>query len=122
MTAPTSEERREVAVRLRDCARDVNGTLDFAMYLSHWVGFDGVTDDEGNHFSVAADRKRAEMTLERLADLIDPTCHIGYDDWASRQCMGTMLSCDRCGNAFPVINGPYQYCPCCGARGVSDDD
>jgi hypothetical protein len=57
--------------------------------------------------------------LLELADLIDPTCHIADDDWASRQCMGPMLSCDRCGNAFPEINGPYQYCPCCGARVVS---
>lgn len=44
-----------------------------------------------------------------------------YDDWASQQCMGPMLSCDRCGKAFPEINGPYQYCPYCGARVVSDD-
>lgn len=29
---PTDKERREVAKRLRACARDVNGTLDFAMY------------------------------------------------------------------------------------------
>ena len=76
MTAPTSDERREVAARLRSCAQDVNGTRDFAMYLSHWVGFDGVTDDEGKHFTIAADRKEAELTLERLADLIDPTCEM----------------------------------------------
>lgn len=57
---------------------------------------------------------------ERVADLIDPTCHIEDDDWASRRCMGPMLSCDRCGNAFPEINGPYQYCPCCGARVVDN--
>ncbi|WP_298626641.1 hypothetical protein [uncultured Senegalimassilia sp.] len=45
------------------------------MYLSHWVGIDEVTDDEGKHFSVAADRRCAERTLEKLADLIDrPTC------------------------------------------------
>lgn len=68
----TDDERRKVAARLRACAQDVNGTLDFAMYLSNWVGIEGVTDGEGNHFSVAADRRCAERTLEKIADLIDP--------------------------------------------------
>lgn len=36
--APTSNERREVAARLRFCARETNGTRDFSMYLNHWVG------------------------------------------------------------------------------------
>ena len=73
----TDDARHEVAARLRACTQDVNGTLDFAMYLSNWVGIEGVTDDEGNHFSVAADRRCAERTLEKLADLIDPE---GGDD------------------------------------------
>lgn len=38
MTAPTSEERREVAERLRECAREVNGTRDFS--TCHVVPFD----------------------------------------------------------------------------------
>ena len=50
------------------------------MYLSHWVGFDGVTDDEGKHFTIAADRREAELTLERLADLIDPTCRVSDEE------------------------------------------
>lgn len=44
------------------------------------------------------------------------TCHIAPDDLASEQCMGPMLSCDRCGAAFPSINEDYNYCPNCGAR------
>lgn len=73
----TDEKRREVAAKLRICAQNVSGTLDFAMYLSNWVGIEGVTDGEGNHFSVAADRRCAERTLEKIADLIDPE---GGDD------------------------------------------
>lgn len=73
----SNNERREVSARLRACAQDVNGTLDLAMYLSDWIVIEWVTDDEGNHFSVAADRRRAERTLEKLADLIDPE---GEDD------------------------------------------
>lgn len=100
---PTSDERHKVAAKLREFA-------DTDVWLSAMFA-------ELEKFG-DTDRLRADV----IADLIDPTCHIAYDDWASRQCMGPMLSCDRCGNAFPKINGPYQYCPCCGARVVSDDD
>ena len=68
----SDDERREVAERLRRCARETNGTYDFTMYLSYWVGVDGPTVDEGNPFTVAADRRLAERTLKKLADLIDP--------------------------------------------------
>ena len=100
--APASDERREVATRLRK----TRGIMAFVDALGIDLDGDWCWTD----------------VSRRVADLIDPTCHIAYDDWASRQCMGPMLSCDRCGNAFPEINGPYQYCPCCGARVVSDDD
>ena len=105
---PTSEERRWVAAMLRIEVRDEDESLDYSVnrIISDILGVNGAWGAEAAHI---------------LADLIDPTCHIAYDDWASRQCMGPMLSCDRCGNAFPKINGPYQYCPCCGARVVSDD-
>ena len=116
--APTSEERREVAARLRFFARETNGTSDFSMYLGHWVNAD--EEQVGNPFTVQANRKSAERTLEKLADLIDPTCHIAPDDLASEQCMGPMLSCDRCGAAFPHINDDYNYCPACGARCVDN--
>ena len=110
------DERREVAARLRSCAQDVNGTRDFAMYLSHWVGFDGVTDDEGKHFTIAADRREAELTLERLADLIDPTCTAPLGEhehgWLTREC-------SECG--YTIKTGD-KYCPHCGSRVVSDDD
>ena len=114
----TSEERREVAERLR---KEANG---YRRNRAHGVRTEidlgdvpGVFQDM-THFCWLHGTVRCEDMLDRLADLIDPTCHIEDDDWASQQCMGPMLSCDRCGNAFPEINGPYQYCPCCGARVV----
>ena len=116
--APTSEERREVAERLR---KEANG---YRRNRAHGVRTEidlgdvpGVFQDM-THFCWLHGTVRCEDMLDRLADLIDPTCHIEDDDWASQQCMGPMLSCNRCGNAFPEINGPYQYCPCCGARVV----
>ena len=115
---PTSDERREVAARLR---KEANG---YRRNRAHGVRTEidlgdvpGVFQDM-THFCWLHGTVRCEDMLDRLADLIDPTCHIEDDDWASQQCMGPMLSCDRCGNAFPEINGPYQYCPCCGARVV----
>lgn len=111
------KERREVAERLRErpVARNIKEAYVAIVQavgvrpclLSH-------EGESGDRFDAAA----YADALDRLADLIDPTCHIADDDWASRQCMGPMLSCDRCGNAFPEINGPYQYCPYCGARVV----
>lgn len=117
----TSEERREVAERLRSCAQDVNGTRDFAMYLSHWVGFDGVTDDEGKHFTIAADRREAELTLERLADLIDPTCHVVTSgEWRGRPIGSACSVCHA--PLYPSTAWAHgmRYCPQCGARVVDD--
>ena len=127
---PTSDERREVAARLRALP------IDTYAVRKEWeeggLFIDANLGDEADYsqihdavFGCLPPEHMHPVDYEelhdRLADLIDPTCHIEDDDWASRQCMGPMLSCDRCGNAFPEINGPYQYCPCCGARVVSDD-
>ena len=102
MTAPTSDERLEIAAKVRHA----NGIHAFVDALGIDIDSDWAWKD----------------VSRRVAELIDQeperTCHIAYDDWASQQFMGPMLSCDRCGAAFPEINGPYQYCPCCGARVV----
>lgn len=116
--APTSEERREVAERLRMCARETNGTHDFTMYLSHWVGFDGVTDDKGNPFTIQANRREAELTLEKLADLIDPTCHdFGGEEGTNGE--GYDFACSACGYVCDLAEP--EFCPNCGARVVSGD-
>ena len=118
----TSDERREVAERLRICARDVNGTRDLSMYLAYWVG---VAEDEiaagGNPFTVAADRRCAERTLEKLADLIDrPTCEMksipGSSHRACSRC-GAFVRRDAATNCTEVI--PVRRCPNCGAEVVS---
>lgn len=110
---PTSDGRREVAARLRLCARETNGTSDFAMYLNHWVGVGNA--NVGGQFSVKSDRKTAEMTLETLADLIDPTCEMVVKN--GHAC------CGRCGHKLAdeceVEEDYYEFrpfCPDCGAR------
>ena len=110
----SDDERREVAARLRACAQDVSGTRDFAMYLSYWVGIDEANDDEGKHFSVAADRRCAERTLEKLADLIDrPTCRLVEDEHG-------YTYCSECGFTAPCMLDA-SYCPECGAVVVRDE-
>lgn len=111
----TDDQRREVAERLRMCARDVNGTRDLSMYLAYWVG--GMEDeiaDAGNPFTVAADRRCAERTLEKLADLIDrPTCHLVEDE-------NGYTACSECGcTALCMLDA--SYCPECGAVVVRDE-
>lgn len=59
--------------------------------------------------------------FNRLADLIDPTCHLALDEELSQKLQGDMFRCDKCNAAFPRINGEYQYCPSCGARVVRDE-
>lgn len=110
-------ERREVAERLRFCARETNGTGDFSMYLRHWVNADG--EQEGNPFTVQANRKSAERTLEKLADLIDrPTCRNLSPKPAD------VLLCSECGEhvdiAYVETCDEYhaKYCPHCGAEVV----
>ena len=120
----SSNERREVARKLRDCifyakGHDLNGDCDewsdkCVQTRCTLYNDIAVCIEEGGNVNLSA-----EEVFTRLADLIDPTCHIAPDDWASQQCMGPMLSCDRCQAAFPEINSPYVYCPSCGARVVS---
>ena len=121
--AISDKERREVAERLRMCARSVNGTRDLSMYLAYWVG---VMEDEianaGNPFTVAANRRCAERTLEKLADLIDrPMCK----NLAAKS--ADELLCSECGEhvdiAYMENADDYHamYCPNCGARVVSGD-
>ena len=123
-----SDERREVAERLRFCARETNGTSDFSMYLGHWVNADDADEEQvGNPFTVQADRKSAERTLEKLADLIDPTCEVmevpDNDEFMVRVVSGFV--CKRCGHEAIVERNcdgsaePSRFCPHCGARVTS---
>lgn len=126
MSEPTrpmisDDKRREVAERLRMCARDVNGTRDLSMYLAYWVGvMEDEIADAGNPFTVAADRRCAERTLEKLADLIDrPTCEMkSIPKTSYRVCSrcGAFVRRDAVTNCTEAI--PVRFCPNCDARVV----
>ena len=119
----TSDERREVAAKLRAFVPEINGTNDFAMYLNHWIGV-GNANVGDSVFSVKSDRRTAEMTLEKLADLIDPTCGEWRDyphpvDPAGFIEDDSELWCEHCD--IP-LDPDYRYCPYCGSRVVSGLD
>lgn len=100
----SSEERREVAQALRDA----NDTELYVMYLNEILaGILGVcpTDSYEN-----VERK----ILDRLADLIDPTCHVVIPNEMDGECF-----CSECG-ALLGEYGYTAYCPCCGARCVDN--
>lgn len=65
------------------------------------------------------------MTLEKLADLIDPTCRnkqIAYNRTAPLEFRTDNFICSACGETFCAdgdgVNHPidWAYCPNCGAR------
>ena len=67
--APTSDERREVAARLRSAAKTDSGSPDYLwnrleIAVNGWR-FGDVIDDSYVFYN---------SVLSRLADLIDPTC------------------------------------------------
>ena len=100
--APTSEERREVAWRLRSEVSE-GECIDYAVFriINDVLGVNGAWGD-----------KAARI----LADLIDPTCHVvPFDEESMR-----LPHCSRCGQ--PILKPWPNHCPNCGARVVSGDD
>ena len=95
----TSDERREVAARLRKTRR----IMDFVYAL----GIDFLGD------WCWADVSR------RVADLIDPTCHdFGGEEGTNGE--GYDFACSACGYVCDLAEP--RFCPNCGARVVRDDD
>lgn len=113
MTAPTSEERREVAEKLRH-ASHTDANLDVTIAIA-------ILDTIGEvHRPIAA----------VVADLIDPTCNMSVEEVSHRPTLDAMAvcvyECDRC-HAVSYIGDVCMhpkplYCPYCGARVVRDDD
>ena len=110
---PTSDERREVAEKLRH-ASHTDANLDVTIAIA-------ILDTIGEvHRPIAA----------VVADLIDPTCHVSDEEVTHQPTLDAMAvhvyTCDRCSSPFymgDVCMPPKPlYCPYCGARVVSDDD
>ena len=112
---PTSDERREVAERLRatkaEC--DERGYPWMVEDLMQALGFGTYEDgDEG--------------IFDRLADLIDPTCQIVTDqvddgEWGAHETYVCCSNCDNQNMFDRFTRKPHRFCPCCGARVVTGD-
>ena len=102
--------RKEIAARLREAGEDNN---DWSMGAN--AAFFKIDD------IIGAQYKSYGFFFNRLADLIDPTCHLALDEELSQELQGEMFRCSKCDAAFPRINGEYRYCPNCGARVVRDE-
>lgn len=70
-----------------------------------------------------------KSALERLVDLIDPTCHVTDEEVTHEPTLNALAvhvyECDKCGWYFYMAEvcchpKPF-YCPMCGARVVNDD-
>lgn len=100
----SSEERQKIADKMR-------GPFDVCKYMGH-------TCISGTLFGMqvcAMNERSLRDSMRRLADLIDPTCHLGPAHFGG-------FGCDRCFTWFPDMKKKPVYCPACGARVVDEDD
>ncbi len=118
---PTSDERREVAARLREDASCSESSPRDVVESYLGIEYDGADVLEESYTS---------ESLLHIADLIDPTCKVmevpDNDELKIRVVSGFM--CKRCGHEDIVERNcdgsaePPRFCPHCGARVVSHDD
>lgn len=116
MAAPTSDERREVAKRLRGLDVEITShdTLEravdkFMKAVCGDIPFSPIRYSVRNLCGLA----------NMLADLIDPTCHdFGGEEGTNGE--GYDFACSACGYVCDLAEP--KFCPNCGARVVSDDD
>lgn len=116
---PTSDERREVAERIRALPSDIYSTIKEWEKDGLFIG--ATLCDEADYSQIhnavfgcfppeyihPGDR---EELHERLADLIDPTCHVvPFDEEGMR-----LPHCSKCGQ--PILKPWPNFCPNCGAR------
>ncbi len=111
MTAMTSDERREVARKIReyvDAYGDKIEDAEMVLLGTVWC--------RGEFNEVVKPTSEAEL-LAMVADLIDPTCHMVDTDHEYED----SIRCDVCQMTFNRPWEPFKFCPNCGARVVTRD-
>lgn len=118
--------RQEVAEKLRETARTFdkeypNGAKD---WLDENAAFNTVDEIIGTDNNIPY-----APFFSRLADLIDPTCHVTDEEVTHEPTLNALAvhvyGCDSCGWYFYMAEvcchpKPF-YCPMCGARVVRDE-
>ena len=124
--APTSDERREVAKRLRELPSDTYAAIKewdecgLSIYadISDEADYSQIYDAVFGVFPAEYMRPGDYEELhERLADLIDPTCHMVDTDHEYED----SIRCGVCQMTFNRPWEPFKFCPNCGVRVVDDD-
>lgn len=110
--APTSDERREVAARLREDASCSESSPRDVVESYLGIEYDGADVLEESYTS---------ESLLHIADLIDPTCKVSSVETYFNE-LGQLEGWEfhlTCGHSFlrPYKEAP-AYCPQCGARVV----
>lgn len=123
----TSDERREVAARLRNLPSDP--CADIKKWQADGLFIDANLSDEADYSQIYnavlgtfpaeyAHPGDYEELHERIADLIDPTCHIvGTNSYDWSYGSETYIYHLSCGHAvYTYWEDPPTFCPDCGAR------
>ena len=111
----TSDERIEIAERLRAAAKTKSNSADYL-----WKRLEIAVN--GWQFGAVVDESYVfdNDVLARLADLIDPTCEMTN----TSSCNGLGMwgcVCSACGANIEYLRAKsINYCPHCGARVVND--
>ena len=103
------KEREEIAKKLREVGKGNSG-----WFMTTRAAFFKISD------IISAQCKSYEFFFNRLADLINPTCHLVEVDNEGE----TSYVCSSCGNFGSEevqLLDAFNYCPVCGARVVRDD-
>lgn len=118
MAMISREEREEVAKKLREDNIARNEAEAYVLLL-HCIGIRPQLPAVNTY----------KPALERLADLIDPTCHVTDEEVTHEPTLNALAvhvyECDKCGWYFYMAEvcchpKPF-YCPMCGARVVRDE-
>lgn len=106
-----SDERREVASKLRQMANAYDATE--ASRVAHALGLEYKVYGTVVAFDSA--------DIRNLADLIDPTCSMADCEWDNGERTWGCV-CSACGAHIEHTRGCFlDYCPHCGARCADDD-
>ena len=132
-----SDERREAARMLRECRKYARGYDDREADVALAPRL-VVKDGNSMYRNIAGSLEECgnfnlgyEQVIDRLADLIDPTCEnkaIAINRRTPPEFRTDNLICSCCGTTFFAdsegINFPidWAFCPECGARVISDDE
>lgn len=104
----TKEERAAIIKRLNEYDYLCDNAL-YQILFGHNVPSDTTFDDD------------SKAILERLSDLVNPTCHMVDTEWDNGECTWGCI-CKECGSRFEHEQSRYlNYCPNCGARVVRDE-